>query len=168
MYHVIYNYCEGENTISKCQRTEESTRKLRALLYYVHMNKHNWINWKLLRVLNTNFYRLVWFHIQRHFSASLSVRVSNSGHPVKHVRHYCTNKPNHKLHHCMIEVSTQHYKILHNPTILHMKTFFAPDCHLCKKTSPLTKLLHSSLLHPCALHTPLSTSKYYSNIYSIK
>ena len=54
--------------------------------------------------------------------------------------------------------STQHYILLHNPTILHTQTFFAPVCHSLKKISSEKKLSHSSLLQPRALHTSSSTS----------
>ena len=41
VYHMLYNDREGENTMPKCQRTEEYKGKLRALLYYVHMTMYN-------------------------------------------------------------------------------------------------------------------------------
>ena len=54
--------------------------------------------------------------------------------------------------------STQCNIILNNTTILHMKTFFTPDCRPRKKISSDTKLSHSSLLHTCAFHASSSTS----------
>ena len=35
--HVIYNDIAGGNNISKCQHTEKFMRKVRALLYYIHV-----------------------------------------------------------------------------------------------------------------------------------
>ena len=39
----------------KCQRIEEFTRKLHALLYYINMNRYNKINCKRPRVLLMRF-----------------------------------------------------------------------------------------------------------------
>ena len=44
------------------------------------------------------------------------------------------------------------------------KNVFAPFCHPQKKLLSETKLSHSSLLHPHALHTSISTSKCDSKI----
>ena len=43
----------------KLERTEEFMEKVRARLYYVHMNLHNRINFKHQRVLNMLFHILV-------------------------------------------------------------------------------------------------------------
>ena len=80
-------------------------------------------------------YRIVWFRIWRRFHNSLSLRVSNSGQPVPYARHFCTKNTGYKIYHCLPEISTRHYILLHNPTTLHMKTFFAPACHQRKKIS---------------------------------
>ena len=136
MYHFIYNDCAGENTISKCQGTEESMGKVRALLYYVHMNMYIQINFKCQHVLIMHFYRLIWFHIQRRFRASLSIRLSGSGQPVIYARKYCTNNPYHKLYRWISSRSTLNYTHLHDPTILHTNTFFAPASHPRKKFHP--------------------------------
>ena len=87
------------------------------------MNTYNKINWKCPRILMTHFYRLVQFRIRRRFHASLSVRVSYSGHPVYQVRKYCTDSTGHKIYHFMPARSTWRYKLLHNHTIQHTKTF---------------------------------------------
>ena len=44
VYQVLYNDSARNNNISKYQRTEESTRKIRALLHYVYMTKYNQIS----------------------------------------------------------------------------------------------------------------------------
>ena len=119
----------GENTISKYQRTEEFTRKVCALLYYIYMTKKNWINYNWLRVLIMHFYRLVRFHTQRRCRSSLSVRLSDLGHPVMYIRFFCRNNPGHKIYRCMSVRSTQHHTLLPNPTIIHTKTFFTPAFH---------------------------------------
>ena len=118
----------------------------------------NQINYKFLRVLIMHFYILVWFHIQRHFCDSLSVRVYDPGQPVTYVRKFCTKNIGHKIYHCIPAGSTLHYILLHNPKILHAKTFFALACPPRKKISSDKNLFHSSLLNPCALHTSLSNS----------
>ena len=74
------------------------------------------------------------------------------------------NNPSHKIYRCMTVLSTRYYMILHAPTILHRKTFFAPFCHLRKKILSGTKLSHSSMIHPHSPQTSLSTSNYDSNI----
>ena len=115
-----------------------------------------------------HFYKLVQFHILIFFRAITYIRVSDSGHPIRYSRQYCTNKPGHKLYHCIPAHSTQHHRILHYPTILHMKTFFVPFYHPRKKISSKSKLSHSSLINPRALYTIQSNSEYYSKIDSIK
>ena len=117
--------------------------KIRALLSFVHMTTYNIINFKFPRVLIVHFYRLLRFHTQRHFRASLSLRVFNSCHPVNYSRQFFTNNPGHKIYRCMSARSTRHHTFIHNPTILHTKTFFAPQ---------------SSLIHPHSPHTSSSTS----------
>ena len=150
---MIYNNSAGKSIISKCQHTEEFTRKLRALLYYVHMATYNRINCKCPRVLTMHFYRLVRFHTWRRFCTRLSVRVFYSGHPVTHGINFFTNKPGHRIYRCIPARYTQHYALLHNPMILHTKTFFAPACHPCKKISSKKKLPQYSLIHPRSPHT---------------
>ena len=115
-----------------------------------------------------HFYRLVKFHIQRCFSASLSVRVSNAGQPVTHARKYCTNKPCHKPYCFILSGSKRRYTLTRNPTILYTQTFSVPVCHLCKKILSKTKISDSSLLQPRELHTSLSTYKCDSKIDFIK
>ena len=107
---MLYNDIVGKNNISKCQRTEEFTRTVRALLYYVHANMYNRINCNCPRVI-------------RRFSASLNVRVYDSDHPVTYVRKFCMNKLGHKIYRCMSVRSTKNNTLLHNPTIIHTKTF---------------------------------------------
>ena len=134
-------------------------RKVHAFLYYVHMTTNNEINSNFLYVLIMNFYMLVWFHIWRCLCISLSVRVSNSGHFVTYARQYCSKILSDKIYRCMTEGSKQHSTLLHNTTIIHTKTLFAPAYHLCKNNLPKKKLSHSSLLNPRVLYTPSSTSK---------
>ena len=153
MYHVVYKDSAGENTMSKCQRTEENTRKVCALLYYIHTTTYNRINYNNPCVLAMKFYRLVWFHTRRRFRTSISVRVSDSGHPITQARRFCTKTPGHKIYHCISVCSTLHHTLLHNPTTLHTKTFFAPDFPLCQIILSETKLSHSSLIHTCSPHT---------------
>ena len=133
VYHVLYNDRAGEKNIYKCQHTEEFMIKVRVLLYYVHTTTYDQINFNWPRVLIMNFYRLVRFNERRCFCNSLSVRVYDSGQAVTHARKFCTNKPGHKIYRCMSARSTQHHTLLHNPTILHTKTFFVPACHPRKK-----------------------------------
>ena len=52
----------------------------------------NQINCNFPRVLIMHFHRLVQFYTQRHFCASQSIKVSDSGHPVKYARTFCRNK----------------------------------------------------------------------------
>ena len=132
-------------------------RKLLALLYYVHTNTYNQINWKFLRVLIMHFYRMGPFHTRRRFCTRLYVRVPDSGHPVIYVRQFCKNKPGHKICRCMSARSTRHYTLIHNPTILHMKTFFAPSCHPRKKIFSKKKLSHSCLTRHCPLQNIIQT-----------
>ena len=110
-----------------------------------------------------NFYRLIIFHTRRCFRTSLSVRVSDSVHPVTYARNFCTNKFVHKIYRCMSALSIWHYTLLHNPMIIYTKTFFAPPCHLRNKILSETKISQSSLIHPHSPHTSLSTSKYDLN-----
>ena len=44
-----------------------------------------------------HFYRLVRYHTQRNVHASLSIRVSDSGHPVKYAIKFCRNKLGQKI-----------------------------------------------------------------------
>ena len=97
--------------------------KVCTLLYYAHITKYNWTNFKCLRVLIMHICKLVRFHIQRNFCASLSVRVSNPGQPVTYTRKFCKNKPGHKIYLYMPSGSTRHYILLYNPKIIHTKTF---------------------------------------------
>ena len=105
VYHVFYNNITGKTTMYKFQCTEEFTRNLCALLYYVYTTMFNQINCNLPRVLIMHFYRLVWFHTQRNVRASLTIRVSNSGHHVKYARTFCRNKLDKKK---LLHVSTLH------------------------------------------------------------
>ena len=94
------------------------------------------INLKFLRILIVHFCRLIQFHIQRCFRASLSVQVSNLCQPGNYNRRYFTNKPGHKLYHCMISGSTQYDTILHDTTILHMKKNMRHFVPCARKYSP--------------------------------
>ena len=161
--------------MSKCQGIEEFMIKVRALLYYVYTNTYNIINCNCLCVL-------VRFHTRRKFHASLSVRVSDSDHPVMYTRQFCTNDPSHKIYCCVPVRSLRHHMLPHNPTIIHPKTFFAPACHLRKIHHRISghSTRHHTLLHnPMILHTNIfytpdcqtcqkisSTSKYASNTHS--
>ena len=161
--------------MSKFQCTEEFMRKLRALLYYVYTKTYNIINCNCLCVL-------VLFHTRINFHASLSVGVSNSDHPVMYTRQFCTNNPTHKIYRCVSVRSSRHNMLPHNPTIINLKTFFAPAYHLRKIHLLISRhsTKHHTLLHnPMILHTNIfyrqdcqtcqkisSTSKYVSNTHS--
>ena len=149
--------------MSKFQCTEEFTRKLHALLYYIHMTKYKQINSKCPRVLVIHFYRLIWFHTQKRFRASLSVRVSDSVQPVTPARECFTNNTGHKIYQYVPARSTRHYMRLHNSTIIHTKIFFEPACHPRNKILYKEKLSQSSLIHSHLPHMSSSTSKYNSN-----
>ena len=97
--------------------------KLRVLLYYVHTNTYIQINYNCPSVLIMHLYIIVWFHIQKHFGASLSFMVSDSGHPVTYTREFFMNKPGHRIYCCVSARSTRHHTLLHNTTIIHTKTF---------------------------------------------
>ena len=124
--------------------------KLCTLLYYAHTTTYN------DRVLLMHFCRLLRFHTQRRFRPSLSVRVSDSGHPVTYARQFFTNTPGHKIYCCISACSTRHHTLLHNPTIIHVRTFVAPASHprkiyLCMSAQSTQ---HHILLHnPTILHT---------------
>ena len=64
------------------------------------------------------------------------------------------------MYRCIPEGPTQHYIIIHNPKILHVKIFCTSQ-YLRKKISSEKKLSHYSLIHPCALYTSSSTSIDY-------
>ena len=127
---------------------------------YVHINTHNQISCKYLRIFIMHFYIPVGFHIQRYFHSSLFVRVYDSGHPVIYAWKYFTNNPGRKLYPCMTAGSTRHQRIIQNPIIVHTKILFAPAYHPRNKILSKTKLSHSSLLQPRAIHTSFYTSKY--------
>ena len=131
------------------------------------MTLNNKINGKFPHVPIIKFYIRVWFQIQTRFCANLSVRVADLGHTVNGNRKYCINKPYSKLNLWISERFTWHYTLLHTPIILHTKILFATAYHLCKKKS-VTKLSHSSQLHPWTLHLPFFTYKYDSKIASIE
>ena len=80
-----------------------------------------------------------------------------------YTRQCLTNMPGQKMYCCMSARSTQHDMLLHNLTILHTNTFFAPACHPRKKILSETKLSWYSLIHPHFFHMSQSTSKYNSN-----
>ena len=141
------------------------------------MTTYNRINCECLRVH-------VQFHTQRCFRDSLSSRVSDSDHHVTYAKNFCTNKPVHKIY-CWISVrSTQQHTLLHNPKIIHAKTFFAPACHPLNIYRCMTarSIRHHTLLHnPTILRTKTffapachlpqkisSTSKYDSKKLSRK
>ena len=153
MYHVICNNHARKNTMYKCQCTSVSMKNVRTLLDYVHMTTYYRINGKHPWVPIIHVYIIIQFHIKRHFSARLSVRVSNSVQTIKCAIKYFINNTYHRLHHYIPERSTQHHTILHITKILHMKSFFMPACHLRRKISYETKLSHYTLLHPYTLHT---------------
>ena len=84
------------------------------LLYYVHTTTYIQINFRYQRFIIVHFYRLILFHTQRCFLASLSVRVYNLGHPVMYARNFCTNKPSHKIYLYMSACSTQHHTLVND------------------------------------------------------
>ena len=94
------------------------------------------INRKLPCVPIIQFYILLWFHIWRRFCASLSVRVSDSGQPVKCAIKYHTNNPCHILHRFIPEHSTHHFKLLYTPTTIHSKIFLRHPVTYTRKYLP--------------------------------
>ena len=112
VYNGLYNNNVGK-TRSKCECTKESTIKVCALLYHIHMTTYNFINCKCPCFLIMNFYRLVRFHIQRYFRARPSVRVSDSVHPVTYVIQFFTKNPGPKIYCRMPVGSTNNYILLH-------------------------------------------------------
>ena len=154
MYHGLCRNCAWKNITSRFQCTIKSIRNVRALLDYVNMTTYNKINRKPSRVTIIQFYILVWFHIQRHFCASISVRVSDSGHTVKQARKYITKKHCKKLHQYTTEQSTRHHTLLYNTTIQYTMTLFVAACHLSHKIFYKTKLLYYTLPHPHTLLIP--------------
>ena len=144
----------------------KSKRKVRVLLYYVHMSMYNWINEKLPCVTIIHFYILVQFNIRRHFCASLSVRVSNSVQLVKFSIKYFKNNLFDNLHNYIPSRFTLHHTLLHTHMIQHMVILFAPTCNLIQKTSYDTNLSQFTPLHPRTLHTS-SYSSTYDNISSL-
>ena len=128
-------------------------KNFRTLLDYVNMITYYRINVKPPRFPIIHFYIIIQFHIKRHFSARLSVRVSNSVQTIKCAIKYFIIITYHRLHHYITERSTQDHTIIHITKILHMKSFFMPACHLRRKISYETKLSHYTLLHPYTLHT---------------
>ena len=108
--------------MSKCKCTDEFTIKVLTLLYYIHITTHNITNCNCPCVL-------VRFYTQSHFRAILSVRISDSGHPVTCVRKFCTKNPSQKHYRWMSVHSIGRHTLLNNPKILHTKTFFLPPCH---------------------------------------
>ena len=148
VYHVLYNDSAGKDNISKCQRKEEFTRTVHALLYYIYITTYNIINCNCPCVL-------IRFHTQRRFRASLSTRVSDSGHPVTYFRKFCTNKPYHRIYRLMSVLSTWNHTLIHNPTVLHTKNDFAPSYHLRKIYHRMSghSTRHHTLLHnPMIIH----------------
>ena len=140
----------------------------RALLFYVHMTTYNWVNCKCPWVITVYFYRLIWFHIWRHFCTSLSVGLYNSGQPVTSARKYCKNNPCHKLYGFTPEGSTHHYTLLHTPTIIHTKTLlhqhvtcerkYCPrqNCHILQYYTHSRFIRHHPLLNTNQKYIPSS------------
>ena len=140
MYNFLDKDPVGKNTIYKLQHPKYSTRNARTLLYYVPITTYNIINWKRLCVPVIHFYKLLRFRIRRHFSASLPVRVFDSGQPVNCASKYHTKNICQKLHLCIPARPTRHYTLLDTPNILHTKTLLAPACHPHKKILSKAKL----------------------------
>ena len=118
-----------------------------------------------MRVLTMHFYRIVQFHTQGRFCASLSVRVSDSVHPLMYSRK--------KLQTNLVTKYTalcQHspQDITHFYIVLqfYIRGNFALACCPRKKMLSEIKLSQPSLIHPLSPHMPLSTSKYNPNTNS--
>ena len=80
---------ENDITFSRISLIE-SMRNNHLLLYHVHMATYIQINKKWPCVTIIQFYTPIRFNIWRNFCARLSVRVSNSFHPINFLRKYCT------------------------------------------------------------------------------
>ena len=120
-----------------------------ALLYYIHMNAYNQLNYRRLLVPIIHFCILIWVHIWRHFCTSLSVRVFNSGHPVQWAIKYCMKNPCRDIHHYILALSTQHHKLINTHKIQQItyEAFFAPAYHMHQKISYKINLSHFTLLN---------------------
>ena len=85
----------------------------------------------------------------------------------KVIQKICRNNLCQNIYRCIPSGSTLHYTLIHTPTILHKKTFFATACHLRKK------IFYEKKCHivPCytrahfTRHCPLLNTT--QNIYSI-
>ena len=100
-----------------------SMRNACVLLDYVHMTKYNRIDEKCSDIPIVHFYILVLFKIRRHFCASPSVRVSDSGQTVNCDRNFCTTRTCRHLHNYTPAHFTCHHAFLNTLRIQHTKTF---------------------------------------------
>ena len=136
--------------MSRCQRTGSFTRKVCALLYYVHRARYNKTHFKRLHVLFLHFYIIVWFHIKRRFCTSLSVRVSDSGQPVTYAIFVL-------LTICVTKYTAACHQYSHNIIYFYIILWLYIWRVFCAIPSPVQenvvweKLSHYSLLHPCLL-----------------
>ena len=130
VYHVIYNYWVGKTTTSKCQHTIKPMINVRMIIVYVHVTTNNLIIGKLLSVPIIHFNILVWFYIIRRVQTNLSVKVSNSGHPVKCARKYCRNK-------YLSQTTLLNSSILHRPLYTPMYSYGSTyEDTFCASPSP--------------------------------
>ena len=75
-----------------------------------------------------------------------------------YARQFCTNNPSHKIYCCMSERSTRHHTLLHNPTIIHTKTFSVPACHprkIYRCIAARSTRYHVLPHNPTILHTKI-------------
>ena len=100
-------------------------RNVHTLLGCVTITTYIWINCRRLRVPIIQFFTTIRLHMKRHFSASLSMRLSYSGQTVKCALKYRTDKTYNKQHHCIPARYGQHCTLLHTTKSLHTKTFLS-------------------------------------------
>ena len=146
LYHVFYNDRLGKKLLTnvKVQTNPQETSKRSYIAFIwlqiiVSIGKYH----AFPLYTFTNLYSFTY----RYFFNRLSIKVSYSVQHVKCARKYCINKPCHKLHHYISACSTCHHTLLHNPTILNTKTFFAIACQMNHKILYKTNMSHSTLVN---------------------
>ena len=107
-------------------------------------------NWIPIRTYISHM--LVRFNIRRYFSASLSVRVSDSGQTVNCYRNYCIKRNCHNIYNYTQSRFTFHHKLLYNHMVQDRKIFWyslsaATYTILQDKTVTIYKTTHTQSSH---------------------
>ena len=89
-----------------------------CLFFFMYAPKNNWIP-----ICTYISHILIWFNMQGHFRASLSVSVFNSGQPANCARKCHIKLIRHNLHNYTQTCFTHHNTLLHTCTIHHIKIF---------------------------------------------